>query len=225
MSAGCFLAFFFFLIHWSKIWVCCFVTEVQQRDRCFPVSPSRIQDDRMPEHDFRTHLVNMLKWVSLPHFEAVIKKLQKSTTDITPLSQIRNACTCSLFFLLFWHNRGSKKPCVCRPCGHTAGFEKYEVKVERCMSLKRESVCGQGGGHEGWGRGQFKWLLAPQVSHPGVLQRWEGSSRGSSLVLVLSVLLRCNWLAGVSAPLGRFLLGQEPEGWMDAKSTSAGPGP
>lgn len=61
---------------------------------------------------------------------------------------------------------------------------------------------------------EFKWLLAPQVSHPGVLQRWEGSSRGSSLVLVL---LLCNWLARVSAPLGFFLLGQEPEGWKDAE--------
>lgn len=115
--------------------------------------------------------------------------------------------------------------CVCRPCGHTAGFENYEVKVGRCMNLKRESVCGQGGVGWAWGGGQFKWLLAPQVSHPGVLQRWEGSSRGSSLVLVLSVLLLCNWLAGVSSPLGRFLLGQEPEGWKDAKLLNVGPGP
>lgn len=82
-----------------------------------------------------------------------------------------------------------------------------------------------------WGDGgagvvvEFKWLLAPQVSHPGVLQRWEGSSRGSSLVLVLSVLLLCNWPAGVSAQLGCFLLGQEPEGWKDAKFLSVGPGP
>lgn len=42
---------------------------------------------------------------------------------------------------------------------------------------------------------------------------------------MLSVLLRCNWLAGVSAPLGCFLLGQEPEGYKDAKFLNVGPGP
>lgn len=42
---------------------------------------------------------------------------------------------------------------------------------------------------------------------------------------MLSVPLLCNWLATVGAPLGCFLLGQEPEGRKDAKFLNVEPGP
>lgn len=93
MSAGGFLFFFF---HFIKVKCGCVVV-CRKCNNVVAVPPSFLvpikTESSMSFFDSVIECLNTIleniwrtckKWFSLPHFEAVIKKLQENTTDITP---------------------------------------------------------------------------------------------------------------------------------------------
>lgn len=126
------------------------------------------------------------------HKEPGQSKLQGYASDTAPA--LCKKCVfvskCSLFFcvVVFSISAAVKShvvglwsgaACVCRPCGHTAGFETRGWGGETLKATEREI--------RGWGRGESDSQLL-HISHRGVLQRWGGSQRGSSLASVCYVL-------------------------------------